>query len=334
MIGDGGNEQRSTSVSFGISGIFINPYGNCTHACAKTLMNSSMIVGAGLRVASSFGRPDCKNSPQSHIVKVYDAGHGKSGVFHSAEWHDGDWSNDGIREDWLWCFIWVESFLSFFLTELRGCSLIGCWIKEQGTEQGTLRTPCRHRVFVGKGLVNSKSEGTISEIGVNESVETALGFGGSTACLKLKFKNTGLWSEERSSMELIVKGEVKEVSSSVSIILTIPCVMRGVKISEENTITSFTVVKIVTGVTLRYTLTIIALNSDTEAGSYLGEFLANYGHLDFVVFFDEEHDGWRELILRGVLIGRIIRGVICGYFTGDARFLPPATGPVFSRLFI
>ncbi|GFV75968.1 putative RNA-directed DNA polymerase from transposon BS [Trichonephila clavipes] len=29
------------------------------------------------------------NSPQSHIVRVYDAGHGKSGVFHSAEWHDG-----------------------------------------------------------------------------------------------------------------------------------------------------------------------------------------------------------------------------------------------------
>ncbi|GFT18635.1 probable RNA-directed DNA polymerase from transposon X-element [Trichonephila clavipes] len=50
------------------------------------------------------------NSPQSHIVRVYDAGHGKSGVFNSAEWHDGDWSSDGIREAWLWFFIWVESF--------------------------------------------------------------------------------------------------------------------------------------------------------------------------------------------------------------------------------
>ncbi|GFT71493.1 hypothetical protein TNCV_2478861 [Trichonephila clavipes] len=50
------------------------------------------------------------NSPQSPIVRVYDAGHGKSGVFHSAEWHDGDWSSDGIREAWLWFFIWVESF--------------------------------------------------------------------------------------------------------------------------------------------------------------------------------------------------------------------------------
>ncbi|GFV72950.1 hypothetical protein TNCV_1329581 [Trichonephila clavipes] len=50
------------------------------------------------------------NSPQSHIVRVYDAGHGKSGVFHSAEWHDGDWSSDGIWEAWLWFFIWVESF--------------------------------------------------------------------------------------------------------------------------------------------------------------------------------------------------------------------------------
>ncbi|GFX62796.1 hypothetical protein TNCV_3351221 [Trichonephila clavipes] len=27
--------------------------------------------------------------------------------------HDGDWSNDKIRETWLWCFIWVENFLSF-----------------------------------------------------------------------------------------------------------------------------------------------------------------------------------------------------------------------------
>ncbi|GFW50059.1 transposase [Trichonephila clavipes] len=40
-----------------------------------------------------------------------------------------------------------------------------------------------------------------------QSVETALGFGGSSASLKLKFKKTGLWSEERWSMELIVKGE-------------------------------------------------------------------------------------------------------------------------------
>ncbi|GFS96262.1 hypothetical protein TNCV_16391 [Trichonephila clavipes] len=47
------------------------------------------------------------NSPQSHIVRVYDAGHGKSGVFHSAEWHVGDWLSDGIREAWLMFFIWV-----------------------------------------------------------------------------------------------------------------------------------------------------------------------------------------------------------------------------------
>ncbi|GFU10875.1 hypothetical protein TNCV_3494711 [Trichonephila clavipes] len=43
------------------------------------------------------------------------SGHGKSGVFHSAEWHDGDWSGeDGVREAWLWFFI-CESFLSFWL---------------------------------------------------------------------------------------------------------------------------------------------------------------------------------------------------------------------------
>ncbi|GFY13750.1 hypothetical protein TNCV_4961201 [Trichonephila clavipes] len=58
--------------------------------------------------AFSFGRPDCKNSPQSHIVRVYDAGHGKSDVFHSAEWHVGDWLSDGIREAWLRFFIWVR----------------------------------------------------------------------------------------------------------------------------------------------------------------------------------------------------------------------------------
>ncbi|GFV94819.1 hypothetical protein TNCV_1028171 [Trichonephila clavipes] len=31
-------------------------------------------------------------------------GMAKGGVFHSAGWHDGDWSNDGIREEWLWRF--------------------------------------------------------------------------------------------------------------------------------------------------------------------------------------------------------------------------------------
>ncbi|GFX97349.1 hypothetical protein TNCV_1077201 [Trichonephila clavipes] len=62
-----------------------------------------------------FGRPDCKNSPQSHIVKVYDAGLDESGVFHSAEWHVGDGSSDGIREAWLRFFIWVDSFRVFWL---------------------------------------------------------------------------------------------------------------------------------------------------------------------------------------------------------------------------
>ncbi|GFW64487.1 hypothetical protein TNCV_813221 [Trichonephila clavipes] len=82
------------------------------------------------REAFSFGRPDCKNSPQSHIMRVYDAGLGKSGVFHSAEWHVGDWLSDGIREAWLMFFIWVVSFKEFFgLTELRGCSLIGCRVQ-------------------------------------------------------------------------------------------------------------------------------------------------------------------------------------------------------------
>ncbi|GFT98086.1 hypothetical protein TNCV_789081 [Trichonephila clavipes] len=66
------------------------------------------------------------NSPQSHIVRVYDAGRGKSGVFHSAEWHDGDWSSDGIREAWLWFFIWVESLS--FLAWLRAKRLLSDWM--------------------------------------------------------------------------------------------------------------------------------------------------------------------------------------------------------------
>ncbi|GFW82862.1 hypothetical protein TNCV_3494321 [Trichonephila clavipes] len=55
------------------------------------------------------------NSPRSRIVRVYDAGHGKSGVFHSAEWHVGDWLSDGIREAWLMFFIWVALNRRFLL---------------------------------------------------------------------------------------------------------------------------------------------------------------------------------------------------------------------------
>ncbi|GFW75000.1 hypothetical protein TNCV_2678681 [Trichonephila clavipes] len=78
-----------------------------TRTVLKAMANDRRTSSPG---AFSFGRPDCKNSPQSHIVRVYDAGHGKSGVFHSAEWHVGDWSSDGIREAWLRFFIWVVSF--------------------------------------------------------------------------------------------------------------------------------------------------------------------------------------------------------------------------------
>ncbi|GFU42982.1 hypothetical protein TNCV_3141251 [Trichonephila clavipes] len=67
-------------------------------------------VGLTYILAFSFGRLDCKNSPQSHIMRVYNAGHDKSGVFHSAEWNVGDWSSDGIREAWLVFFIWVVNF--------------------------------------------------------------------------------------------------------------------------------------------------------------------------------------------------------------------------------
>ncbi|GFX14182.1 hypothetical protein TNCV_1766761 [Trichonephila clavipes] len=35
--------------------------------------------------------------------QVFYAGHDESGGFLSAEWHDGDWLVDGIREAWLRC---------------------------------------------------------------------------------------------------------------------------------------------------------------------------------------------------------------------------------------
>ncbi|GFT15495.1 uncharacterized protein TNCV_3265031 [Trichonephila clavipes] len=37
--------------------------------------------------------------------QVFDEGHGESGVLRSAEWHDDDWLDDGIREAWLLCFV-------------------------------------------------------------------------------------------------------------------------------------------------------------------------------------------------------------------------------------
>ncbi|GFS51249.1 hypothetical protein TNCV_3533271 [Trichonephila clavipes] len=81
----------------------------CFDRIYRYLSRESVVAGEALnrRLISGVWTV---NSPQSHIVRVYDAGHGKSGVFHSAEWHDGDWSSDGIREAWLWFFIWVESF--------------------------------------------------------------------------------------------------------------------------------------------------------------------------------------------------------------------------------
>ncbi|GFW92579.1 uncharacterized protein TNCV_518961 [Trichonephila clavipes] len=80
-----------------------------TKVVEKTRPNSSYIKKQALNRRFLSGVWTV-NSPQSHIVRVYDAGHGKSGVFHSAEWHDGDWSSDGILEAWLWFFIWEESF--------------------------------------------------------------------------------------------------------------------------------------------------------------------------------------------------------------------------------
>ncbi|GFX92025.1 uncharacterized protein TNCV_5004891 [Trichonephila clavipes] len=46
--------------------------------------------------------------------QVFDEGHGESGVLRSAEWHDGDWLDDGIREAWLLCFVRMVEFQKFF----------------------------------------------------------------------------------------------------------------------------------------------------------------------------------------------------------------------------
>ncbi|GFT36867.1 uncharacterized protein TNCV_174672 [Trichonephila clavipes] len=37
--------------------------------------------------------------------QVFDEEHDESGVLRSAEWHDDDWLDDGIREAWLLCFV-------------------------------------------------------------------------------------------------------------------------------------------------------------------------------------------------------------------------------------
>ncbi|GFV00947.1 hypothetical protein TNCV_1387611 [Trichonephila clavipes] len=57
-----------------------------------------------------------------------DDGLDESGVFHSAEWHVGDWSSDGIREAWLMFFIWVEKF-KVFLAWLRAKRLLSDWMQ-------------------------------------------------------------------------------------------------------------------------------------------------------------------------------------------------------------
>ncbi|GFY24226.1 uncharacterized protein TNCV_1012771 [Trichonephila clavipes] len=45
--------------------------------------------------------------------QFFDEGHGESGVLRSAEWHDGDWLDDGIREAWLLCFVRMVDFQKF-----------------------------------------------------------------------------------------------------------------------------------------------------------------------------------------------------------------------------
>ncbi|GFT95418.1 hypothetical protein TNCV_3326821 [Trichonephila clavipes] len=67
------------------------------------------------------------NSHQSHIVKVYDAGHGKSGVFNSAEWHDGDWSKRWNPGGVAMVLHLGGKFLSF-LAWLRAKRLLSDWM--------------------------------------------------------------------------------------------------------------------------------------------------------------------------------------------------------------
>ncbi|GFS79289.1 hypothetical protein TNCV_4409451 [Trichonephila clavipes] len=52
-----------------------------------------------------FGRLDCKIVLNPISGQVFDEGHDESGVVHSAEWHDDDWLDDGIREAWLLCIV-------------------------------------------------------------------------------------------------------------------------------------------------------------------------------------------------------------------------------------
>ncbi|GFT26842.1 hypothetical protein TNCV_3710081 [Trichonephila clavipes] len=64
------------------------------------------------------------------------------------------------------------------LSSSSGWDIVNVEVKEQRTEQGTLGTPCRKRVFIGKGLVNSDSEGAISEVRVNKVNQKGWNFKG------------------------------------------------------------------------------------------------------------------------------------------------------------
>ncbi|GFW12661.1 hypothetical protein TNCV_3883711 [Trichonephila clavipes] len=78
-------------------------------AKTSTVVSLPELVGSNSRIGVPFRACGLLNSHQSYVVRVYDAGHDESGVFHSAEWHDGDWSNDGIREAFTTSWIGGES---------------------------------------------------------------------------------------------------------------------------------------------------------------------------------------------------------------------------------
>ncbi|GFW84491.1 uncharacterized protein TNCV_212951 [Trichonephila clavipes] len=84
--------------------------GNCNDTDCKRIAMNKLVK---FQESCFFGRLDCEAVLNPISGQVFDEGHDESGVVHSAEWHDDDWLDDGIREAWLLCFVRMVVFQKF-----------------------------------------------------------------------------------------------------------------------------------------------------------------------------------------------------------------------------
>ncbi|GFX23264.1 uncharacterized protein TNCV_4560461 [Trichonephila clavipes] len=93
---------------------------DCSKSCESamsSLHKKETIAVKSLRVAALhvafLGFWTVKTVLNPISGQFFDEGHGESGVLRSAEWHDDDWLDDGIREAWLLCFVRMVDFQKF-----------------------------------------------------------------------------------------------------------------------------------------------------------------------------------------------------------------------------